>query len=270
MAEVSLLRRRLLIAPVLALGGLASTGVLAADTEVGRRVRVGLLKTYEPFSFTDKSGKLQGFDVEVHEEMCRAMGWQLELVSGSMSELRKKLQDQEIDGIGNQLLRSPENRRAFDFVRPAYASIQLCAVQHQDDDRDFLNLEDLVGKKLGVLVNTGVEEQARGVLGDAVSAYPKIEQALHDLAARRLDIVLEENLISDYCIERDRLPLKVTSPFSPPIQVGLVVRKGNQAMLDQWSRGVNTLLRSGSLARISTRWFGYDVSRPRAAAVFES
>jgi L-cystine transport system substrate-binding protein len=267
MAEVSMLRRRLVLAQLLALSGLVGTGARAAVPEAGLKMRVGFLQNYEPFSFVGKDGQLQGFDVDVHAEMCRVMGWEFEPVVGSLAELRRKLQDNAIDGIGNQLLRSTENRRAFDFVRPAYASIQLCAVQHEDDDRDFLSLEDLVGKKLGVLAQTGVEDQARGVLGKGVSAYPKIELAFQDLAARRLDVVLEENLIADYRIERDGLPLKVMSPFMAPMAVGLAVRKGHQVMLDRWSLGVSTVLKSGALAKISKQWFGYDVSRPRVSAV---
>lgn len=182
-------------------------------------------------------------------------------VPEGMATLSQKLRGGHIDWIGNQLLTTPENRREFDFVRPSYASIQLTSVQHEDDNRDFLSLDDLVGKKLGVLAQTGIEGQARAALGKSVVAYARIEDALKDLAVKKLDVVLEENLIAEYYIERDDLPVKVTAPFAPPIPVGLAVHKGRRETQDKLADAVKTMLKDGSLKAISEKWFGYDVSR---------
>lgn len=128
-------------------------------------------------------------------------------------------------------------------------------------NRDFLSLDDLVGKKLGVLAQTGIEGQARAALGKSVVAYARIEDALKDLAVKKLDVVLEENLIAEYYIERDDLPVKVTAPFAPPIPVGLAVHKGRRETQDKLADAVKTMLKDGSLKAISEKWFGYDVSR---------
>lgn len=225
----------------------------------GGVLRVGVLSHYKPFSFFE--GQLQGFDVEVLQRLAAILNVTVQMEAGGMAVLQKKLADGEISVIANQLLVTPENRRQFDFVR-AYASNQLVCVQHEDDDRDFLSLDDLVGKKLGVLANTGVEDQARGALGKSVVAYASIDLAFKALAEKQLDAVLEESLITDFHIERDALPIKVTSPFAPPISAGWVVRKGNKPLAQHLSAGVQTLLRDGSFKPISSRWFGYDVSRP--------
>jgi cystine transport system substrate-binding protein len=226
-------------------------------------VSVGFLSHYPPFSFRDRDGTLKGFDLDVMRRLCAIMGLNLVQVPEGISTLSAKLRSGEIAWIGNQLLTTPENRREFDFVRPSYASIQLTSVQHEDDNRDFLSLDDLVGKKLGVLAQTGIENQARGALGKSVVAYQRIEDALKDLAVKRLDVVLEENLIAEYYIERDALPIKVTSPFASPIPVGLAVRKGQSDMQDKLANAVKVMLKDGSLKAISEKWFGYDVSRAR-------
>jgi cystine transport system substrate-binding protein len=135
-------------------------------------------------------------------------------------------------------------------------------VQHEDDSRDFLTLEDLLGKKLGVLANTGVQDQASGALGKSVVPFASIDLALRQLAERKLDAVLEESLIADYYIQRDGLPIKVTSPFAAPLSAGWVVRKGNKVLAQRLSEAIQTLLNDGSFKPISTKWFGYDVSRP--------
>lgn len=225
-------------------------------------LRVGVLTHYKPFSFVD--GQLQGFDVDVLKRLASVLKLELKIQTDGMANLQKKLSSGEISVIANQLLTTPENRRQFDFVR-AYAANQLVCVQHEDDSRDFLSLDDLLGKKLGVLANTGIEDQARGALGKAVLAFPSIDLAFKQLAEKKLDAVLEESLIADYYIERDALPIKVASPFAPPLSAGWAVRKGNKALAQRLSEGVQTLLSDGSLKQISSKWFGYDVSRPNVS-----
>ncbi|WP_158273489.1 ABC transporter substrate-binding protein [Limnohabitans sp. 2KL-51] len=222
-------------------------------------MQVGVLTNYKPFSFVD--GHLQGFDVDVLKRLASILNLELKIHVDGMATLQKKLNSGEIAVIANQLLMTQENRRQFDFVR-AYAANQLVCVQHEEDARDFLSLDDLVGKKLGVLANTGVEDQARGALGKSVLPFYSIDLALRQLADKKLDAVLEESLIADYYIERYGLPIKVTSPFAPPLTSGWVVRKGNKPLAQRLSEAVLTLLGDGSFKPISARWFGYDVSRP--------
>lgn len=245
-------------------------GLEAAPLSFGKEaaervVKVGFLRAYDPFSHIDGQGRLHGFDVDVMRRLCELIGWNMEVISDNLAGLTRRLQAGEIAWLGNQLLMTTENRRQMDFVRPAYASIQLCAIQHEDDARDFLSLDELQGKRLGVLANSGMEEQARGVLGRTVRAYEHVHDALHDLAQRKLDLVLEENLIADYYIDKHQLPLRVAAPFTAQMAVGLGVRKGNRDMNETLSQAIRQILRDGSFKRISEKWFGYDVSSSRTS-----
>jgi L-cystine transport system substrate-binding protein len=256
-------RRSFLTAPLALCVVSAVSPVAAQPLELeGGVLRVGVLTHYKPFSFVD--GQLQGFDVEVLKRVAAILKVDVQIQSGGMANLQKKLSSGEISVIANQLLTTPENRRQFDFVR-GYAANQLVCVQHEDDARDFLSLDDLLGKKLGVLANTGVEEQARGALGKSVLSFASIDLAFQQLAEKKLDAVLEESLIADYYIERDALPIKVASPFAPPLSAGWAVKKGNKTLSQRLSEGVQTMLRDGSFKPISTQWFGYDVSRPNVS-----
>lgn len=256
----SMTRRNFLTVPLALCAPATALSVLAQTPELeGGVLRVGVLTHYKPFSFVE--GQLQGFDVDVLKRLAAILKVELKIQPEGMANLQKKLITGEIAVIANQLLTTPENRRQFDFVRP-YAANQLVCVQHEDDSRDFLSLDDLLGKKLGVLANTGVEEQARGALGKSVLAFASIDLAFKQLAEKKLDAVLEESLIADFYIERDGLPIKVTSPFAPPLSAGWVVRKGNKVLAQRLSEAVQTLLSDGSFKPISAKWFGYDVSRP--------
>lgn len=260
---VTMTRRNFLSVPLAVCAAFAAFPVFSQPVELASGVlRVGVLTHYKPFSFVE--GQLQGFDVDVLKRLASILKVELMIQTEGMANLQKKLSSGEIAVIANQLLKTPENRRQFDFVR-GYAANQLVCVQHEDDSRDFLSLDDLLGKKLGVLANTGLEDQARGALGKSVLSFDRIDMAFKQLAEKKLDAVLEESLIADYYIERDALPIKVASPFAPPLSAGWAVRKGNHALAQRLSEGVQTLLSDGSFKPISTQWFGYDVSRPNVS-----
>lgn len=227
-----------------------------------RQMRVGFIKRYQPYSFVADGAALQGFDVDVVQAVLASMNVTMVPVADTLARLQAMLAKGEIDFIGNQLLHTPENRRRFDFVVP-YASIQLVAVLHESDDRDFFSLDDMLGRKLGVLANTGVADQAREALGKSVRSFDRIDLALKALAAKELDVVLEENLIVEYHIEQDQLPLKVGAPMAAPLRVGLAVPKGQKNIQDQLSSAVRGVLKDKAFKNISNKWFGYDVSRPR-------
>lgn len=244
---------------------LACAGMsIHAHSQDKPRMSVGFIAHYQPYSFLQADGSLTGFDVDVVRALLSASGHEMAPVTDTLTNLRKKLKDGDIAFIGNQLLVTPENRRHFDFVK-SYATIQLVSVLHEDDDRDLMSLDDFLGKKLGVLANTGVEDQARGAVGKSVQAFERIEDAFRALADRKIDAVLEENLIAEYFIDRDGLPLKVGVPFASPIRVGLAVPKGHKEMENRLTQAVQSLVKEQDFKTISTRWFGYDVSRPRVS-----
>lgn len=257
--------RRRFFGHLLGLATIASASYspkILAETQTAWRV--GFLTNYPPFSFVGRDKHLHGFDFEVVSQLAQSLGMKLHPHAGTMAELQRLLKAGEIDFIGNQLLMTPENRREFDFARP-YAVNQLVCVQHEDDHRDFLSLDDLYDRKVGVLAQTGIADQVREVIGKGAVAVPHIPDALHLLAEKKLDAVLEESLIVEYHIEHERLPIKTTAPFAPPIKIGLAVPKGKAALQGELNAGIAKLLKDSAFAAISTRWFGYDVSQNRAS-----
>ena len=177
---------------------LLASGTLARAAE-SPVLRVGFIANYEPFSFLKNDGRLAGFDVDTVEALLASVGMQMQAVTARYGRLRELAKAGQIDMVGNQLLMLAENRSLFEFVRP-YALNSLVCVQHEDDERDFLSLDDFVGRRL-------------------------------------------------------------------PKKQGLAVVRGNSDLSKKLSESIPTLTRSQEFRQISSRWFGYDVSKPRVSHV---
>lgn len=259
-------RRALSIALTSAAFGLQSG---AQEVNKSEPLRVGFVSNYPPFSYIDaRDSELHGFDVEINQALGQIWKQPFSHRIGSATQLLKWLRAGEIDLIGNQFLATPTLREEFKLTN-GFVNLQLIACQREDDDRDFLTLEDFQGYKLGVLEGTAVDEQGSAVLGSDVVRFDTAVHALDALISKRVDAVIDENLILDHLIFNRRLPLKTTTPFSGPIRSGWVFAGNNSRLRDRFSQGVDALRDSGRIRAISERWFGYDVSQSRVGAVIQ-
>jgi ABC-type amino acid transport substrate-binding protein len=56
------------------------------------RMKVGFITRYLPYSFVQPDGRLTGFDVEVVKALLEVSGYELEPVTDTLTNLRKKMQ----------------------------------------------------------------------------------------------------------------------------------------------------------------------------------
>lgn len=229
-------------------------------------LRFGYIDNYPPFSRWDAAQqRMVGFEVELGQALAQAMGCIFKPVPGQLGPLLVQLKNGDLDLIGNQLVNGPDVA-GIGMLSRSYAELRLMLAQHEDDNRDFLSLEDFEGLKLGVLEGTPVQEQALGVLSpDSVVTHHNIEQALTALSAKRLDAVLDENLILEHHIFIGNLPLKTTTPMTQALRNGLLLPRNRPRLLSDVNSGIEGLVRSGVLRLLSEPVFGYDIGRPRVS-----
>jgi ABC-type amino acid transport substrate-binding protein len=249
-------------------GLLAPIGPLAAAAGPVRPWRWGYISNYAPFSWWDKNGQvLKGFHVEIGNALVNHWGAVGSAKHGTYAEMLQALRKQEIDAIGNFFTRVPDLVGEFAFTS-GLQDFRLMLAQHEDDERTFLTLDEIPIGRLGLLGNTTVEDQVLAAMGKGYRKYSQIDKALDDLAQQRLDAVIEESLILEYAIHQRQLPLKTTTPMSAPVRLGMLVLKGQADRVAQINQGLQAIRQDGSAARISERWFGYDVTQRRAAGTY--
>ena len=103
---------------VLGASGLASFGEAQAQTAAPFKLKVASEGTFAPFTFTDSSGKLQGFDVDVANEICKRIGATCELVVTDFPGMIPALTVGKVDVIISAMVITEARKKTIDFVGP--------------------------------------------------------------------------------------------------------------------------------------------------------
>jgi len=252
----------LFAAALLAAGAGAHAADLLDTVRQAGVLRIGVEGTYPPFNYRGANNQLDGFDVDVARGVASRLGVKPEFVTTEWSGIIAGLQAGKFDVIVNQVAVTPARRQVLDFSTPyVYSAAQL--IQRKDDKRQFKSLEDLKGKKLGVSLGSNYNELAKSVDGIDVRTYPGAPEYLRDLAAQRVDAALNDRLMVGYLIKTANLPLRPGAIVEGGgSEVAIPFRKDNPKFAQAIDRALEDMRKDGSLARLSAKWFGGDVTRP--------
>jgi cystine transport system substrate-binding protein len=222
-------------------------------------LRVGLEGTYPPFNFQDQSGQLAGFEVDFARALAAKMGVKAELQPTPFAGLLGALEAGRIDVVINQITITPERRLKYGFSKP-YTVSGIQIIVRKDDPRPIAAPADLAGKTVGVGLGTNYEQWLRESAPQAVvKTYDDDPTKYQDLKAGRIDAVLNDRLVAIDLV-KSGAPIKAAgAPFARQ-EMGVALRKDAelQAALD---KAIDELRQSGELLKISTQWFGEDVTK---------
>ncbi len=257
--------KSLLAASLLAAGAVAATAQAADLLDTVKQagvLKIGVEGTYPPFNYRGANNQLEGFDVDVARAVAGKLGVKPEFVTTEWSGIIAGLQAGKFDVIVNQVAVTAQRKQALDFSTPyVYSAAQL--IQRKDDKREFKSLEDLKGHKLGVSLGSNYNDLAKSVAGIDVKTYPGAPEYLRDLAAQRVDAALNDRLMISYLIKTSNLPLRPGAVVQGAnSDVAIPFRKDNPKFAQAIDQALESLRKDGSLAKLSEKWFGSDVTKP--------
>ena len=263
----SALRRRLVLGAVAVT---LSTGLISnsfADEGLLKKVKdrgtliVGLEGTYPPFSFQGEDGKLTGFEVDFADALAQHMGVKAKLQPTKWDGMLASLESKRIDVVINQVTISPERQKKYDFSTP-YTVSGIQALVKKGAESSITKPEDLKGKKVGVGLGTNYEQWLRAnVPGVDVRTYDDDPTKYQDLRVGRINAILVDRLAALDLVKKTGDTLAVAgAPFSRQ-ESGVAIRKDNPDLLAAINTAIAKMQKDGSLAKISEKWFGADVTK---------
>ena len=204
---------------VLAVAGCGGT---KSDAPQSTTWKVGTNATFVPFEYTDESHQLNGFDIELFNEIAKKAGMKVEYKNVS-----------------------------FDGLIPALGTKQIDAVE---------DLSKLSGKKVAVQLGTTGAEKASEISNIELRSFDNNSEALLELTKGGVDAVIADLPVLQYYLttKKDSVAKLSVIESKDPEYFGIAVKKGNKEVKDKINAALKELKKDGTLDALYQKYFNQD------------
>lgn len=248
----------------------ASTNATNGESELlqrinnGGTINIGTEGTYPPFTYHDVSGKLTGYDVEVSRAVADKLGVEVEFKETQWDAMLAGLDSKRFDMVANQVsLTTPERKAKYDKAM-AYSWSGAVVLAPTDDDR-YSSWEGLKGLRTAQSLSSNYGELAERYEAEIVPV-DGMAQAVQLVKQDRADFTMNDNLaVLDYLknFPDSSLEIKLVAPASELRGSGLILRKGDDAVVAKIDEAMAALQADGTLTKLSQEFFGADISKQK-------
>lgn len=205
---------------------------------------------YEPFEF-QKDGKIVGFDMDIAAEVAKDMKAELNVVDSSFEAIETGTALTQCDVSISSISITEPRKAVMDFSEP-YLADDLTLVATEASG--ITNLDGAKGKKVGVQQATTGAKYAKDKGFDA-QQFEDTGLLVQALKAGTIDAALGNQSVLGYAIKDDPKYKRVEN-YATGEKLGIAIKKGNSAMLEQVNSTLKRLTDDGSLKKFETTWFG--------------
>ncbi|CAM3543975.1 Amino acid ABC transporter, periplasmic amino acid-binding protein [Deinococcus saxicola] len=219
-------------------------------------LKLGTEAAFPPFNFYEGKA-LMGFEVDLGNALGKALGLKVEWVVQPFDNLLITLNQGRFDAVMASHAITPVRQKAVDFLPPHYCSTVNIVAKVGGP----LTKQMLAGKTVGTQVGTAQIPVLNAIPGiREVRTYPNDQTVLSALQAGRVDAWSSNGPVVAYMLKKTGQTGKILigEAISDERNAGAVA-KGNTALDDALSGALAGLLKDGTYAKISDRWFGQDI-----------
>ena len=239
-----------------------ASGLTLAEVEESGKLTIGTEGTYSPFSFhaDGGTGDLTGYDVEVITAVAEKLGVEPEFEETQWDAMFAGLDGGRFDVIANQVSINDERSAKYDFSEPYSVSPGVVVVPA--DDTEITSLDSLSGKTTAQSLSSNWYTLAQDS-GATVEGVEGWAQAVALVEQGRVDATLNDKLTFLDYKETDAdaaSKLKIAAETDDPSRNAFVVKKGATKLIAAVDEALDELRADGTLAKISEKYFGEDVT----------
>lgn len=262
------MKKRSLVLTVLVVTLLAALGACGGGSDKPTLDQVkadgfitfGTEGVYPPFSYHDKSSKkLVGYDVEVATAVAKKLGVKAKFAETTFDSIFAGLTSKRSDAVANQVTVNPERSKLYSFSDPYTVSDGVVVVK--SDNNSVKSVADLKGLTSAQSATTTFARSAEAA-GAKLEAVEGFAQAITLVKQGRVDATINDSLaVLEYFKTTNDKDVKIAAETGDVSKQAFALRKGDKALTAAFNKALAELQADGTLARISTKYFGKDVSK---------
>ena len=257
----------LIAAAVLSIAGCKKTDkkdtkdAVAALRERGTFV-LGLDDSFPPLGFRSEDNEIVGYDIDLAKEVAKRLGVDFRAQPIDWDAKEMELETGKIDCIWNGFTITEERKNALSFTEAYLNNAQVLVVRA---DSGINSLADVKGKIIGIQSGSSAQEAVDDNAAFASSIAKTIMfkdniTALNDLDIGGVDGVVMDSVVANYSIAQTGEPFYVVPQALANEAYGIGFRKNEPELRDKVQEILIEMQKDGTVAAISTKWFGKDVS----------
>jgi putative amino-acid transport system substrate-binding protein/putative amino-acid transport system permease protein len=236
----------------------------AQNSEQAKVIKIGMSGGYYPYTFKNKDSKLDGFEVDVWNEIGKRIGYKPEFVAASFSGLFGMLDTGKIDTIANEITITDQRKAKYLFSDPyVYSGAQLMV---KKGNESIKTLEDLKGKKIGVSLGSNYEQIIKNFDKNneiKVVTYDNDGGMRQDVALGRTDAMMDDKVSALAVVQENKLPLQLAGKDVQPLENAFPFVKNdeNKAVVEKVNKALADMRADGTLEKISKKWVNLDITK---------
>ncbi|HXD27547.1 MAG TPA: amino acid ABC transporter substrate-binding protein [Arthrobacter sp.] len=238
----------------------AADGLTLQEVKDSGVLTVGTEGTYKPFSYhAGGTGDLTGYDVEVVTAVADKLGVKPEFKETQWDAIFAGLEAGRFDVIANQVTINDARKKAYDFSTPY--TISRGVIVTTADNTDISSFADLKGKTTAQSLTSNWNDLAKES-GATVQGVEGWAQSITLLKQGRVDATINDKLTYlDYQKSTPDSGIKVAAETKETSEAALAFPQGSEDLVKAVDQALADLSADGTLAKISDKYFGEDVSQ---------
>ncbi|MDR5860002.1 transporter substrate-binding domain-containing protein [Halomonas eurihalina] len=236
-------------------------------------VRIAIDVPYEPFVVRAPDGELEGFEIDLGNELCHRADLECTWVEQGWDGIIPGLLARKYDAIISSMGVTPERERQVLFSIPYYNTPSVWITRRDRDididDRD--SLEGLsVGVQRGTIRDDYVTQQYRDVLD--IRRYSSSQEVANDLMTGRLDLSFEDYPLADETFDftsDDSEFKQIGDSIKEPTSIfgkgaAIAFHKRDGELAEKFNEALREVYADGTFDELMHEYFDYDLSLPIA------
>ena len=223
-------------------------------------LKIGTEGTYKPFSFHEGgTGPLTGFDVEIATAVAGKLGVEAKFEETQWDAIFAGLEAGRFDVIANQVSITPERKAKYLFSTPYTVSTGVIVTKA--DNTDISSFADLKDKTTAQSLTSNWYQLAKDS-GAKVEAVEGWAQAITLLKQGRVDATINDKLTYlDSQKTKNDPSIKIAAETTDKSESAIAFRTGSEDLVKAVDGALAELQADGTLAKISDKYFGADVTK---------